>query len=275
MDEIKKTDDKVRQRSFLKPLLIILVLVILLGGGFLVYTDYFQSSTDTETASTVTPVVTVAPRATATATADVTAGWKAYSNSTIGFSFKYPNTWKDLTLTKSNNTWGSLTKPGTIYTKSDDDDFNFAIYSADFESFGPRALNKTKINPNWTTSQFVSNMELADSQIVMTKKLSDTSMLIGFVGNNECSPNLSIEVVSPLNTAYPNLEILMRVNYLNDSDLLAYIARTKTDTTLDICDQSEPFTKIANKVKNNTFSDAVTQNIVTAQKIAESLVATK
>ncbi len=98
MEDIKKTDDKVGQRSFLKPLLIILVLVILLGGGYFVYTNYFQNSSDTETASTVTPVVTATPRATATLAASPTASsetasWNTYTSTTGKYTIKYPTDW--------------------------------------------------------------------------------------------------------------------------------------------------------------------------------------
>ena len=129
MDDIKKTDDKVvgepKQDNLLRTLLIILVIVILFGGGYFVYTNYYQSSSTPEPVTLITPTRT--PTATATATVSTTAtvgivnGLKTYTNTTYGFTFRYPesltvaDSTKDLTILTDDNIYKQT---GTVETVS-------------------------------------------------------------------------------------------------------------------------------------------------------------
>jgi len=92
--------------STMKWLLIILVVIVVLGGGYWLYAKYGKTSATTSTASpspvavlSISPSAAVSPSASSSVPAD----WKTYTNSTSGFSFKYPSEWtiageKDLAL---------------------------------------------------------------------------------------------------------------------------------------------------------------------------------
>lgn len=76
-----------KRNSFVIFLIILLILVSLGSLGFWAYQKYFAPS----------PVASPEPSSqavVATATPDVTANWKTYTNVKLGFSVQYPPTWK-------------------------------------------------------------------------------------------------------------------------------------------------------------------------------------
>lgn len=75
--------------STMKWLLIILVLVIVLGGGYLVYAKYGKSSTSTTASPSPVAAVSVSPSAAVGPTASSTSDLTTYNNSQYGFSFQY------------------------------------------------------------------------------------------------------------------------------------------------------------------------------------------
>ena len=79
----------------MKWLLIILVIVIVLGGGYLVYAKYGKGTTTTASPSPIS-AVTSSPSATVSpsASASVPADWKTYTNDTYIYLIKYPGDWK-------------------------------------------------------------------------------------------------------------------------------------------------------------------------------------
>lgn len=82
--------------STMKWLLIVLVLVIVLGGGYWVYTKYGKSTliTTTITSPTVTssPTKSAGTAVSPSASITVPADWETYTNEKYKYTFKYPNT---------------------------------------------------------------------------------------------------------------------------------------------------------------------------------------
>lgn len=84
-----------KKSGFLKTFLIVIAL-ILFGILIGVLASRFVPMTESSTAiATPTPTVAITPVGleTPTPTIDVTADWKTYTNTTYGYSFKYPNMW--------------------------------------------------------------------------------------------------------------------------------------------------------------------------------------
>ena len=213
--------------------------------------------------------------------ASQTAGWKTYTNSDLGFSFKYPNTWKDVVLTKLDNTnenYGGKYlastdgKNGITYFDPDNA-FDFSAYSNSYKAYSLSVLNKMKINPNWNANQFITNMGLSveANRILFVKKMNNKSVLLGQYLNDECSPNFRLSVVTPLNSQYPNLEItIAAVNNETDSTVLSYLNQSKSDSS-DVCDLLVPYQSVAKKIQDNTYSKKLTDQIRIAGLIANSL----
>lgn len=69
----------------LAPLIIVLIIAVLAGGGYIGY-KYFKSNFNITPVTSPTPINETPPE-------DPTANWKTYINPTEKFSFKYPPTW--------------------------------------------------------------------------------------------------------------------------------------------------------------------------------------
>src|SRR3989344_5398734 len=89
---------------------IILVVVIVILVGAVGYFAFVKKSEPVAQQPTPTPIQTKTSTPTPT-TKDETSSWKTYTNSSVGFSFKYPADWKvsddgkgDINLTDSNKT---------------------------------------------------------------------------------------------------------------------------------------------------------------------------
>lgn len=218
------------------------------------------------------------------AAAAATADWKTYTNTDLGFSFKYPKDWSTVKLNvidskEAGKEWGgkilmaSDGKNGTTYFDSNKI-FEFLAYNKDYVPYEGGVLQTKSVDPNWSLDQFISNMKTDKSGMtpLFVKKLSDKALLVGIYGNIECSPFFNVEVITPLNTNYPNLEI--NVHGVKETDQKFKDAVVNNPGTEE-CDKLPAYTVLAKMVEDNTYSTALTGYIQTAQQIADSLTTTK
>lgn len=154
--------------------ILFVLLAFVIGGvvGYAVGADW-EIAKNTEDAayapatSTVTSATTASPSTTATTTADPTADWKTYTNSTYGFSFKYPTNW---TKTESTTEAGegvlskdlvlkvTFTDPTPISTTTRQPINN--IYARIYKTSAGISLN------DWLINTFrLPETELADYQV--------------------------------------------------------------------------------------------------------------
>lgn len=92
MNQSQQTSSQPKGGS-LKWLLIILAVIVVLGGGYLLYAKYGKSSTGTTTTSSPTATKPTTSNSSSTTSPSTTADWKTYTNSTYGYSIKYPSTY--------------------------------------------------------------------------------------------------------------------------------------------------------------------------------------
>ncbi|TSC92370.1 MAG: hypothetical protein CEN89_735 [Candidatus Berkelbacteria bacterium Licking1014_7] len=97
---------------------IAVIVAIVFGGGAYAYVnnkatkekdDLNAQITELQSQVSSAAIATTTPSSTTSATADATANWKTYTNSTYGFSFKYPSDW---TATESTTYPGALISVG-------------------------------------------------------------------------------------------------------------------------------------------------------------------
>jgi len=247
----------------LKYILIVLILAILVGGGVLAYQYWWLPKHETKP-----PEITIE---------NETAGLKTYENQDLGFSFKYPKTWKYIGLIRQKN--DIIGFPGILYSNygevarnyfDPDKVFDFNIFSKDYRPYEVFALNNKKVDVNWSTSEFVSNMGIDPAAILFTKKLSEKSMLVAIYQSPECSPGMSLEVITPLTNEYPNFEIIISdPEFGNDPILKAYEDEQIAKTGVG-CDMLGGYQKVAEKILNGEYPK-LKQYIETARQIADSL----
>jgi len=91
MEAPKKTKHVNGVRLITTIILILVTAMVFLGLGFWAGTQQVKNEAVTAVTATVSP--TASAVVSGTATADVTANWKTYTNDTYGFSFKYPSDW--------------------------------------------------------------------------------------------------------------------------------------------------------------------------------------
>jgi hypothetical protein len=80
-------------------LAITLGVIIVVLAGYLIWSKSKNNKTETSASPTPIASVTVSVVKSVVATPDPTTGWKTYTSSDFGLSFKYPNTWNDPTST--------------------------------------------------------------------------------------------------------------------------------------------------------------------------------
>ena len=130
---------------------IILVVVIVILVGAVGYFAFVKKSEPVAQQPTPTPIQTKTSTPTPT-TKDETSSWKTYTNSSVGFSFKYPADWKvsddgkgDINLTDSNKTYmleGGAMSPIVIQYYVDNSGANINTYLS-----GGRAPLKSILKP--------------------------------------------------------------------------------------------------------------------------------
>lgn len=89
IERIISPDPKNQQRLLLYGLVVLLILLIAEGAGYLLRVNNQQSSYPT----TITNKVS--PKRTPTLNRTNTSNWKIYTNTQYGFSFQYPSSWKE------------------------------------------------------------------------------------------------------------------------------------------------------------------------------------
>ncbi|MFH0912477.1 MAG: hypothetical protein V1807_02365 [Patescibacteria group bacterium] len=210
-----------------------------------------------------------------------TTGWKTYSNSTIGFSFKYPSNWSDVII--SRQPINTFFEKGIRYSSSTDTGhryfdpnkaFTFEIYSQDYQNGLGTVITK-KINVNWSATELEANVGTRAMQILFTKKLSSKSMLLGMYASPECSPSIRISVVTPLDVAgFPNLFIYIdKPEFWKDPIVVNYSKSINPEdpSTGDPCDLEPAYREIADKIIQGGYP-VLNGYIETARLIADSVV---
>lgn len=95
-----------------KWLLTVLAVVVVLGGGYLLYAKYGKSTTTVSTSPSPEKTST-------TPTTNETAGWKTYANDTYGFSFKYPKDWEVKILEEDKGLYSTTIRFRPVSLKED------------------------------------------------------------------------------------------------------------------------------------------------------------
>jgi hypothetical protein len=174
------------------------VFAFLIGGiiGYAVGADW-QDAINTEDNAAVSDVVssskttadTTATTAATTTSTDPTAGWKTYTNSTYGFSFKYPTDWTKVESTTESSK-GVLSKdlvlkvtftdPAPISTTTRQPINN--IYTRVYKTSSGTSLN------DWLVSTFhLPETELANYQVGKAISMAGRS---GYYSSIGCCGNL-------------------------------------------------------------------------------------
>lgn len=109
LTQVFKGNNPQKPKSWLVWVMIVLGIIIVAGGGYYAWAKYSDQiliklgiKEATSVANTDDTATDTAD--TATTTTDPTADWKTYSNTTYGFSFKYPTDWLVKDMTSANKT---------------------------------------------------------------------------------------------------------------------------------------------------------------------------
>jgi ABC-type glycerol-3-phosphate transport system permease component len=256
-------------------LIILLILVVVFAGGV-----YWYQTKSTQEAEVVTasPAVTNSPSVTPTSTptstpsttptvTDETANWKTYTNDTIAFSFKYPETWKTISLAVDTEggiyqmtrtkVWSNpLTKSREMIYFDPNKIFHFEIFPKGGIALGTQALSKKSIDVDWSKAQFAKQMGINANNLLIAKKLSSKSMLVGLYSAYEGLDQIQLSIISPLNNSYPNFEIGIRKTAFDPADGFTGMAYYKN---------------LARKIESGQISLKLDSYIETAQKIADTV----
>ena len=211
---------------------------------------------------------------------DPTVGWKTYSNTALGFSFKYPNNWSNVIISKQSinaffekgTVYGSWTSSGPRYFDPANT-FSFAVYSQDYQNGLGTVITK-KINVNWSTAEVETNAGPGAGDVLLAKKLSSKAMLLITYNSPECSPMMGVSVVVPLNiTNFPNLFIgIGKPEFYKDPivDNYAKSIDANDPSTGDPCDLKPAYQQITDKIARGGYP-VLDNYIETAQLIADSV----
>ncbi len=198
---------------------------------------------------------------------------KTYTNEEIGIEFKYPPEWQDISFRKEINSIGEW--PGTLFftgSVGTEGLLRISIVSGDYRQFVSPILNDEMIDVDWSISEFAEKMNLREENIFFVKKLSEKSILVAFYYNIECSPYLSLFVLTPFKRSYPNFEIIIDDSFWEDDPILEEQEKVEMEEHGNACDLSVAHREIAEKIYNGNYSEELNNYITTAQLIADSVI---
>jgi hypothetical protein len=240
------------------------------------------------------------------------AGWKTYTNNELNISFKVPNDWNNFSLvkdtTKTDSPWETGEYfGGTVYSSNSEypDEkseypLSIKIVNKDYRNYieGPgvlylgKKLNIEKGEEELSKEVNEISFGMVDLSGDIVKKLSNKSVLIGRYGDvGECSAMLLLSIFTPLNNEYPNFEVSIE-NYFEDDPLIKQfneLAKKNEIKKIDEegrtyytysddynpCNPEKPFSEIAKKIYDGTYSEDLNKKIEIAKLIADSLIIRK
>lgn len=196
---------------------------------------------------------------------------KEYKNEELGFKFEYPQELKSFYLEKQ-EVFGNPKFQYLGYFDYEEVEkkyykrpFIVSLYSSDFMSYRGFTFNKMPVDVNWTTEEFSEKMGIPidpSFSIPYVKKLDEKSLLLIHCTYMEGTPAFEINLLSPINEKYPNLQILIRDSIANDS----LLGRQEYEI-----DFERECTNYSMSVFEGTASREIEKNIKTAQIIVNSI----
>jgi len=190
--------------------------------------------------------------------------WKNYESKEIGVSFKYP---ADCAFMGDYSYWGRIT---WFNCKQ----FHISIASKNYHPYIIDYANNQPISPDWTTQEFIANMEVEKSgygqnEILFIKKLSSKSLLVAEYALVEGSSYLKLFVLSPLNENYPNLKVDINYPFEEDKSVKEYVESAKLQGR-DYFVPQGLYDDVAQKILAGTYSEELGCLIDDALQIADS-----
>lgn len=207
---------------------------------------------------------------------------KKFTSKELKFEFEYPGSWKDIVMRKiifepsvydkgvaySSSFKENATEP---ITYDPDGVYDFSIYSKDYARFPfPSSLNPEKVDLKWTREDFVDKMKpLAD--VLGVAQAGTNGLLVLMHNDYECSSSFSATIYIPVNHPdFPNFLININMLSVASDPTIKEYQDLQLKEGGSVCNTSDPYQKIADKILDNTYSDKIQYRIENARKIADS-----
>lgn len=207
---------------------------------------------------------------------------KKFTSKQLKFEFEYPGTWKDIVMRKIIFE-PSVYDKGVAYSSSYKENasepitydperaYDFSVYSKDYARFPfPSPLNPQKVELNWTKEDFVKYMK-PPADVLGVAQSGTNGLLVLMHNDYECSPSFTATIYIPVNHLdFPNFLINIDMLSVASDPIIKEYQDLQEKKGNDLCNTTEPYQKITDKILTNTYSDKIQYRIENARKIADS-----